>query len=54
MAGFKADREAGLHYIREVQKSGGIRGPFATIGLLFNNLLLPRGVANIEQFVSFL
>jgi len=51
LAGFKADREAGLHYMRECHKAGGIRGPFATMVLLFNDLLLPRGLANAEVFL---
>ncbi|EFA75158.1 hypothetical protein PPL_11232 [Heterostelium album PN500] len=46
--GFKADRELGLQYIRECSSfnSTGIRSPFATMVLLFNNLLLPRGLYN--------
>jgi len=51
LAGFKADRDAGLHYLKEVQKDGGIRGPFATMLLLFNNLLLPRGLANADSYL---
>ncbi len=53
LAGFKADREAGLHFIRDIHKNGGIRGPFAIMLLLFNDLLLPRGLANIQTYVSF-
>src|SRR5689334_9005681 len=52
LAGFKADRDGGLHYIRDAHKSNGIRAPFATMLLLFNNLLLPRGLANVSSYVS--
>eukprot|EP01118_Nematostelium_gracile_P005260 TRINITY_DN1651_c0_g2_i1.p1 TRINITY_DN1651_c0_g2~~TRINITY_DN1651_c0_g2_i1.p1 ORF type:complete len:603 (-),score=192.81 TRINITY_DN1651_c0_g2_i1:63-1871(-) len=51
LAGFKADRDAGLHYVKECHKNGGIRGPFATMLLLFNNLLLPRGLADASQYL---
>jgi len=51
LVGFKADRDAGLHYIRTVHSSNGIRSPFATMILLFNNLLLPRGLADAQQYV---
>jgi len=51
LAGFKADREAGLHYMRECHQNGGIRGPFSTMVLLFNDLLLPRGLANAEEYL---
>jgi len=51
LVGFKADREGGLHYIKECHKNGGIRGPFATMTLLFNNLLLPRGLSNAQQYL---
>jgi len=49
--GFRADRELGLKYIRECHDAGGIRAPFATIVLLFNNLLLPRGLANPAKYL---
>lgn len=52
LAGFRADRDAGLKYIHECYESGGIRSPFATIVLLFNNLLLPRGLANPSKFLK--
>lgn len=52
LAGFKADKEAGLHYVKECQTSGGIRAPFATMLLLFNNLLLPRGLVNPEVYLA--
>jgi tetratricopeptide (TPR) repeat protein len=52
LAGFKADRDAGLHYVKECHKNGGIRGPFATMLLLFNNLLLPRGLADASQYLA--
>jgi len=51
LAGFKADRDAGLHYMRECHQNGGIRGPFSTMVLLFNDLLLPRGLANAEIYL---
>jgi len=51
LAGFKADRDLGLKYIHECYESGGIRSPFATMVLLFNNLLLPRGLANPAKFL---
>jgi len=50
--GFKADRDLGLKYIRECHDSGGIRCPFASIVLLFNNLLLPRGLANPAKYLK--
>lgn len=49
--GFRADRDLGLKYIRECHDAGGIRAPFATIVLLFNNLLLPRGLANPAKYL---
>lgn len=52
LAGFKADREGGMHFIRENHKSGGIRAPFATMALLFNNLILPRGLANAQTYLT--
>jgi len=51
LVGFRADRDLGLKYIRECHDSGGIRAPFATIVLLFNNLLLPRGLANPAKYL---
>lgn len=51
LVGFKADRDLGLKYIRECYDSGGIRCPFASIVLLFNNLLLPRGLANPAKYL---
>lgn len=51
LVGFRADRDLGLKYIRETHDSGGIRSPFATIVLLFNNLLLPRGLANPTKYL---
>ncbi|GAM21012.1 hypothetical protein SAMD00019534_041870 [Acytostelium subglobosum LB1] len=44
--GFKADREQGMQYIKHCGTNGGIRAPFANMVLLFNNLLLPRGLYN--------
>jgi tetratricopeptide (TPR) repeat protein len=52
LAGFKANREVGLEYIKETHRSNGIRAPFATMTLLFNNLLLPRGLADAEVFLK--
>lgn len=52
LAGFKADRDAGLYYIKECHKNGGIRGPYSTMTLLFNNLLLPRGLANADSYLQ--
>jgi len=49
--GFRADRDQGLKYIRDCHDAGGIRSPFATIVLLFNNLLLPRGLANPAKYL---
>jgi len=51
LIGFRADRDLGLKYIRDCHDSGGIRAPFATIVLLFNNLLLPRGLANPAKYL---
>jgi tetratricopeptide (TPR) repeat protein len=51
LAGFKADRDAGLHYVRDAHRTGGIRAPFATMLLLFNDLLLPRGLANVQSYM---
>jgi len=51
LVGFRADRDLGLKYIRECHDAGGIRSPFATIVLLFNNLLLPRGLANPAKYL---
>jgi len=52
LVGFKADRELGLKYIRECHDAGGVRCPFASIVLLFNNLLLPRGLANPAKYLK--
>lgn len=51
LVGFKADRDLGLKYIRECHDAGGVRCPFASIVLLFNNLLLPRGLANPAKYL---
>jgi len=51
LIGFRADRDLGLKYIHECNDAGGIRAPFATIVLLFNNLLLPRGLANPAKYL---
>lgn len=51
LIGFRADRDLGLKYIRDCHDAGGIRAPFATIVLLFNNLLLPRGLANPAKYL---
>jgi len=51
LVGFKSDKDTGLHYIRTTQKHGGIRGPYATMLLLCNDLLLPRGIANVEEYL---
>lgn len=51
LIGFRADRDLGLKYIRDCHDAGGIRAPFATIVLLFNNLLLPRGLANPTKYL---
>lgn len=52
LVGFKADRDLGLKYIRECYDAGGVRCPFASIVLLFNNLLLPRGLANPAKYLK--
>jgi len=52
LVGFKADRDLGLKYIRECHDAGGVRCPFASIVLLFNNLLLPRGLANPAKYLK--
>lgn len=52
LVGFKADRELGLKYIRECYDDGGVRSPFASIVLLFNNLLLPRGLLNPAKYLK--
>ncbi|KAF2069755.1 hypothetical protein CYY_008931 [Polysphondylium violaceum] len=46
LVGFKADRDQGLAYIRDISNKNGIRAPFGTMVILFNNLLLPRGLYN--------
>jgi tetratricopeptide (TPR) repeat protein len=51
LVGFRADRDLGLKYIRDCHDAGGARAPFATIVLLFNNLLLPRGLANPAKYL---
>lgn len=51
LVGFRADRDLGLKYIRDCHDAGGVRAPFATIVLLFNNLLLPRGLANPAKYL---
>jgi len=51
LVGFRADRDLGLKYIRNCHDAGGVRAPFATIVLLFNNLLLPRGLANPAKYL---
>lgn len=52
LIGFKADRDLGLKYVRECHDAGGIRCPFASIVLLFNNLILPRGLANPAKYLK--
>jgi len=52
LVGFKADRDLGLKYIRECYDAGGVRCPFASIVLLFNNLILPRGLANPAKYLK--
>jgi tetratricopeptide (TPR) repeat protein len=52
LVGFKADRDLGLKYIRECHDAGGVRAPFASIVLLFNNLILPRGLANPSKYLK--
>jgi len=52
LVGFKADRDLGLKYIRDCYDSGGVRCPFASIVLLFNNLILPRGLANPAKYLK--
>lgn len=52
LVGFKADRELGLKYIRGCYDAGGVRSPFASIVLLFNNLLLPRGLVNPAKYLK--
>lgn len=49
--GFKADRELGLKYMRETHAEQGVRGSYATMLLLANNLVLPRGVADISSYL---
>lgn len=52
LVGFRADKEQGLKFIRDCHEAGGIRAPFATIVMLFNNLLLPRGLANPAKYLK--
>eukprot|EP01116_Phalansterium_solitarium_P011478 TRINITY_DN2716_c0_g1_i1.p1 TRINITY_DN2716_c0_g1~~TRINITY_DN2716_c0_g1_i1.p1 ORF type:complete len:659 (+),score=200.86 TRINITY_DN2716_c0_g1_i1:136-1977(+) len=52
LAGFKADRDRGLEYVRSCHDFGGIRAPFATMLLLFNNLLLPRGLLDVSVYLQ--
>jgi len=52
LVGFRADKEQGLKYIHDCHDSGGIRAPFSTMVLLFNNLLLPRGLANPAKYLK--
>jgi len=50
--GFHADRDLGLQYLRECNEKGGIRGAYASIVLLFNDLLLPRGLADVSAYLA--
>jgi len=52
LVGFRADRNEGLSLTHKVEAAGRVRGPFATILLLFNNLILPRGLADVSQYVA--
>jgi len=52
LVGFHADRELGLQYMRECYTSGGVRSPYAAVILLFNNLLLPRGLADVTPYIK--
>eukprot|EP00727_Mastigamoeba_balamuthi_P014310 m51a1_g9502 hypothetical protein (664) ;mRNA; r:668700-671211 len=52
LAGFKADRALGLKYIREVSELSRLKAPYAMVILLFNNLILPRGLADVSKFVA--
>lgn len=52
LAGFKADRDVGLQYMRECHKTPGIRTAYATMLLLFNNLLLPRGLSSAQKYLD--
>jgi len=51
LAGFKSDRDAGLNYVRGCYKEEGIRTAYATMLLLFNNLLLPRGLSDAQEYI---
>lgn len=52
LVGFKADRDGGLQFIRQCHDGDGMREAFATMILLVNNLLLPRGVADITAYLK--
>eukprot|EP00727_Mastigamoeba_balamuthi_P010735 m51a1_g6284 hypothetical protein (305) ;mRNA; r:235034-240904 len=51
LAGFRADRAEGLRLLRDVAGKSEIRGPMAMAVLLFNDLIVPRGLADVSQYV---
>lgn len=52
LVGFKADRDKGLAYLKRAHDGAGVRGPYGTMLLLVNNLLLPRGLADVSQYLA--
>jgi tetratricopeptide (TPR) repeat protein len=52
LVGFKADRDKGLSYLKRAHDGAGVRGPYGTMLLLVNNLLLPRGLADVSQYLA--
>ena len=52
LVGFKADRDMGIKYLKHAHDGAGVRGPYGTMLLLVNNLLLPRGLADVSQYLK--
>ena len=52
IAGFRADREEGLRAIRNTYESGRLRRPLATAVLLFNGILVPRGISDVSALLE--
>ena len=48
LAGFRADREEGLRLIREVYAASKLRRCFAMLLLLYNDVLVPRGISDVS------
>ena len=52
IAGFRADRDEGLKAIRATYESGRLRRPLATAVLLFNGILVPRGISDVSALLD--